>query len=282
MTNGATPLRILVADSVPISRGILTALTASQISWQVCGEASDGEEAVEKAGQLGPHIVVLDIDLPKLSGLEAARRITDSYPDQRSIVLTNSDETAAVRKIFNSGAHGFLLKPNATRDLVTAIERVYGGRTFYSAKGAELVLQDCLNSAKPEETLTHRQREILALLAKEFSSTFAEAHLNRERRPRFRYKWIFAIAVAALLALSLIYAESPAFIDRSLFSLGLKSTSPRGFDGKPETQVWIDLRTALYYCPGEGRYAPNSNGRFEKQIQAQLDHFEPASGKACK
>jgi DNA-binding NarL/FixJ family response regulator len=277
-----TPLRILVADSGSVSRGVLTALTASQISWQVCGEASSGEESVEKTGQLSPDIIVLDSDLPNQGGLAAARQIAELYPDQKTILLTPSEEAATVRKIFDAGAHGFLLKTNATRDLVLAIERVNVGRTFYSAKGAELVLRECLKPGAPEEILTNRQRNILTLLAEEFSSTFGRTYNRRLRKTRAPYKLVAAFALASALTLWAVYALNPAYADRSLVALGLKSIPPNGSQGNPDTKVWIELRTALYYCPGEDRYALDSKGRFEKQVQAQLEHFEPASRRACE
>lgn len=276
------PLRIMVADSGLVSRSALTALLASRVSWQVCGVASSGEEAVEKAGRLKPHVIVLDGDLPRTGGLEAGRRIIEIDPGQKFIVLTDSVQPAVLKKIFDSGAHGFLLKADATRDLVPAIDRIVGGRTCYSAKGAELVLRECLKPGSVEESITDRQREVLSLLGAEFSSNFGWAYPSRIPGPRFHYKLIAALAMLGLLTLCLVYAQDPAFADRSLTALGLKSDSPHQFDGNPQTKVWIELRTALYHCPGEDRYAAGSTGRFETQRQAQLDHFEPAAGKVCK
>jgi two-component system response regulator NreC len=272
-----TPIRILIADSRPDPRSVLTTLVSGHFEWEVCGEASDGDEAIEKARQLRPDIVVLDIDLPQLGGLEAARRIANSCPRQKSIVLATSDEPEVMRRIFDAGAHGFLLKANAARDLVAAIEKVSSGRTFYSAQAAGLVLQDCLNSSVGEEALNGRQREILKLLTKEFSSTFSPSHNRRvRRRPRFK-----AVASAALLALAVLYILGVTFFDLSLVSLFQKAPSPQASGGNPEVTVWIDLRTALYYCPGEPQYTQHHHGRFAKQIDAQRDHFEPASRKAC-
>ena len=205
-----TPVRIMVADSRAVTPSVLTALISSHFGWQVCGEAS-GAEAIEKAAQLNPDIVVLDIDLPQSGGLEVTRRIADSNPDQKCIVLATSDQQAVTRKIFDSGAYGFLLKANATRDLVVAIERVASGRTFYSAKVAELVLQDCLCSRAGEEVLTRRQRAIVELLAKEFSSTFGPAHNRGVRRaPRSK---LVAVAIAGMLLMAAIYVMGARLVD---------------------------------------------------------------------
>lgn len=274
-----TPVRIMVADSRAVTRSVLTALISSHFGWQVCGEASDAEDAIEKAAQLNPDIVVLDIDLPQSGGLEVTRRIADRNPDQKCIVLATGDQQAVTRKIFDSGAYGFLLKANATRDLVVAIERVASGRTFYSAKAAELVLQDCLCSPAGEEVLTRRQRAIVELLAKEFSSTFGPSHNRVRRTPRSK---LVAVAIAGMLLMAAIYLMGARLVDYPLLSFGLKAASSRASAGNPDARVWIDLRTALYYCPGEPQYARHPNGRFSRQIEAQLDHFEPASRRACK
>ena len=275
-----TPVRILIADSRPVTRGVLSALASSQGDWQVCGEAADGNEVLEKANQLEPDVIVVDIDLPS-SGLDVVRRMATNVPNQKSIVLAASEEATLVRKVFDSGAYGFLLKANAPRDLVAAIERVKGGRTYYSTKAAESVLQDCLSPGCSEEELTTRQREILNLLAKDYSGAFSPSHHRKiRRRPRFAFA---AASIAVIvLSLGLIYARGARLIDRSLKSLGLKPPASQASNGNPDTKVWIDLRTALYYCPGEPQYAKHPNGRLARQIDAELDHFEPASRKPCK
>jgi hypothetical protein len=88
--------------------------------------------------------------------------------------------------------------------------------------------------------------------------------------------------IAGILLLAAIYVMGARFLHYPLISFGLKATSSQAYAGNPEAKVWIDLRTALYYCPGEAQYAQHPNGRFAKQIDAQLDHFEPASRRACK
>jgi DNA-binding NarL/FixJ family response regulator len=283
-----TPVRILVADPRPVTRAVLTALISSHIDFEACAEAADGEEAVEKSGQLSPDIVVLDVDLPTLNGLQAARRIIQSHPLQKIILLVASDEPSVVRAIFECGAHGFLLKASATHDLVSAIEVVNRGRSFYSAKAADLVLREYLKAGVPGEvdaTVTGRQREILILLAKEFSSSFTQAnHRKPDGRPRFKFIAVFVVVVA--VALLYLHTQDPtsipSFIDRSLLRVGLTKTPPQIYDGNPDAKVWIDQRTALYYCPGDPHYAQHRNGRFAKQIDAQSDHFESATRKLCK
>jgi hypothetical protein len=88
--------------------------------------------------------------------------------------------------------------------------------------------------------------------------------------------------IAGILLLAAIYVMGARFLHYPLISFGLKATSSQAYAGDPEAKVWIDLRTALYYCPGEPQYAHHPHGRFAKQSTRQLDHFEPASRRACK
>jgi DNA-binding NarL/FixJ family response regulator len=279
-TDSSNPVRILIADGRVVARQVLSALLASQFNWEVCGEAGDGEETIEKVGKLRPDIVVIDIDLPNLGGLEVARRIACSHPDQKSIILTGSDDPEVTRKIFAASAYGFVLQENAVQNLVLAIERVSVGKTCYTAKAAGAVLQSCLHSSTRETELTDRQQEILKLLANECASPYASSH-NRHPHRRRRSK-IAAVAGAGLLSLALMYAINVNFFGQPLLSLGLKKVSAQMSRGNPETRVWIDLRTALYYCPGEPQYSRHSKGTFARQIEAQRDHFEPASRKPCQ
>ena len=109
--------RILVADDHEVVRRGMCALLQSQPEWQVCGEAADGREAVEKAQKLKPDAVILDIAMPTLNGVEATRQILKSDPHVRVLVLTLHDSDQVVREVLNAGARGFLLKSDAARDL---------------------------------------------------------------------------------------------------------------------------------------------------------------------
>src|SRR5258705_2838544 len=113
-------LRIFVTDDSEIVRRVLTALLASHPGWEVCGEAADGREALEKIAQLKPDIVLLDIDMPNLDGLEATRQIMQTHPSQKVIILTMTESEQIARDVFHAGALGFVLKANATHDLISA------------------------------------------------------------------------------------------------------------------------------------------------------------------
>ena len=119
--------RILVADDHEVVRRGLVALLHAQPDWQVCGEAAEGRDAVEKTSQLKPDVVILDIGMPNLNGLEATRQILKINPQARVLILTLHDSDHVVREVLSAGARGFLLKSDAGRDLVAAVDAL---RTF--------------------------------------------------------------------------------------------------------------------------------------------------------
>jgi DNA-binding NarL/FixJ family response regulator len=171
------PLRILVADDHEVVRRGLCALLRSQPEWEVCGEASHGREAVEKVLTLRPEVAILDIGMPNLNGLEATRQILKANPHVKVLILTLHDADQVVQEALNAGARGFLLKTDAARDLVAAVEAVRRGKTHFTPKVAALVLDGYLRpenetvSALPARgRLTPREREVVQLLAEGKSS----------------------------------------------------------------------------------------------------------------
>jgi len=163
-------LRILVADDHEIVRQGIRSLVTSHPAWEVCGEANNGREAVEKTAQLKPDIVILDIGMPNLNGLNATRQILQADPQAKILVLTMHDSDQVVREVLEAGARGYLLKSDAGRDLTTAIEALQRNKTFFTSKVAEMVL-DNFRRGKPQpegpfrNALTPREREVVQLLA---------------------------------------------------------------------------------------------------------------------
>ena len=164
--------RILIADDHEVVRKGLIALLQGQTDWQVCGEAVDGREAVDKAQQLRPDVIILDIGMPSLNGLEATRQILKSNPHARVLILTLHDSDQVVRDVLNAGARGFLLKSDAARDLVAAVEALRRDKTYFTSKVASMVLEGYLKAgiqpapaALGKNRLTPREREIVQLLA---------------------------------------------------------------------------------------------------------------------
>jgi len=164
-------LRILIADDHEVVRRGLVALLQQQPDWQVCGEAGDGREAVEKAEQLQPDVVILDIGMPSLNGLEATRQMLKANPKARILILTLHDSDQMVRDVLNAGARGFLLKSDAASELVAAVEALGRDKTYFTSKVSPMVLEPHLRgpSGPPltlsRSRLTPREREIVQLLA---------------------------------------------------------------------------------------------------------------------
>src|SRR5499433_2005992 len=163
------PIRILVADDHEVVRKGLVALLQAQPEWQVVGEAGDGREAVDKTTQLRPDVIILDIGMPSLNGLEATRQILKINPNARVLILTLHDSDQVVREVLDAGARGFLLKSDAARDLVAAVEALRRDKTYFTSKVAAMVLEGFLKNGTPAAVtaptnrgrLTPREREIV-------------------------------------------------------------------------------------------------------------------------
>jgi DNA-binding NarL/FixJ family response regulator len=168
--------RILVADDHEIVRRGLCALLQSRPDWKICGEAGDGRQAVEQAAQLRPDVVILDIGMPGLNGLEATRQILKANPKTKVLVLTLYDSDQIVREVLNAGARGFLRKSDAARDLVDAVDALRHDKTYFTSTVSDMVLDAYLNrETQPavlpaEDRLTPREREVVQLVAEGKSS----------------------------------------------------------------------------------------------------------------
>jgi DNA-binding NarL/FixJ family response regulator len=165
--------RILIADDHDVARGGIRALLENHPGWQVCGEAKDGRETVELVAKTKPNLILLDIGMPNLNGLEATRQILATAPEALILILTMHDTEQLVREVLRAGARGFLFKSDAGRDLITAVEALQQGRTFFTTRVSQLVLNGFLDRDQPGgespernlELLTSREREVIQLLA---------------------------------------------------------------------------------------------------------------------
>jgi len=163
-------LRLLVADDHEIVRRGLQALLKAQPGWEVCAEAANGREAVEKAKVLKPDIVIMDLAMPELNGLEATRQIRKTVSNAEVIILTMHESEQVVREVLDAGARGYILKSDAGRDLVAAVESVSRKMPFFTSKVAALVLEAYLNGRTgpgPDDRrrLSPRESEIIQMLA---------------------------------------------------------------------------------------------------------------------
>ena len=174
------PIRLLVADDHEIVRKGIRSLLEAQPGWQVAAEACDGREAVEKAREMKPDVTVLDISMPSLNGLEAARQMIKNDARAKILILTQHESDPLIREVLDAGARGYVLKSDASRDLITAVNAVRSNKTFFTAKVAQIVLDGYLDKKPKKVTddrkadgrsrLTPRQREIVQLLAEGKSS----------------------------------------------------------------------------------------------------------------
>jgi len=162
-----TPLSILIADDHAVVRAGLRTLLESRPRWQVCAEASDGRDAVEKAAKHQPQIAILDIGMPLLNGVEAARQIRKASPSTEILILTMHESDDLVQQVVEAGARGYILKDEADRVLLDAVHALSQHKPFFSTRVSEAaVTTDPSDSAKSSRSrLTPREREILQLLA---------------------------------------------------------------------------------------------------------------------
>ena len=178
-------LRFLLVDDHDVVRRGLRSLVEAQAGWEVCGEAATGREAVEKAGRLRPNIVIIDITMPELNGLEATRQIRRVAPQTLVLVLTVHESEELLAEVLRSGAHGCMLKSDAGRELVSAIETLTQGKPFLTSKVAGILLShqignvwigDKVDFAGPH--LSAREREVIQLLAEGKSNKEVATLLN--------------------------------------------------------------------------------------------------------
>ncbi len=168
---GVRVVRILIADDHEVARKGIRSLLESHPGWEICGEAQDGREAVELATRLKPDILLLDVGMPNLNGLDAARQILNLMPEARILILTIHYSEQVVREVLAAGARGFLLKSDAGRDLLAAVEALQNRRTFFTSKVAQMMLDGYLrpgdnrNAGAPQQVLTPREREVIQLVA---------------------------------------------------------------------------------------------------------------------
>jgi RNA polymerase sigma factor (sigma-70 family) len=164
-------LRILLADDHTLFRQGLRRVLQEQQGWEVVGEASDGAEAVRRTLELEPDVVILDIAMPRLNGVDAARQITRRLQDTRVLIVSMYSDEVFITQALQAGAHGFLLKDSADADLVRAVTDVANGKSFFSPAVSKVVLDDYVRHLVARgvtdrfETLSEREREVFQLIA---------------------------------------------------------------------------------------------------------------------
>ncbi len=159
-------LRILLADDHEMVRKGLRATIEEHPGWEVCGEARTGREAVSKARELHPDVVVMDFAMPELNGMEATRQIRATVPSAEVLILSMHESEKLVREMLDAGAQGYLLKTDAGEFLITALQALSEHQPYFTPKVSAVVLQGYLNPQAWEKSeLTPREREIIQLIA---------------------------------------------------------------------------------------------------------------------
>lgn len=159
-------IRILLADDHAVVRQGFSRILAAHADMEVVGEAGNGREAIELAQELKPDVVVMDVSMPELNGIEATRRLMKASPRIRVLALSMHKDSVYVREILRAGAQGYLLKDASDDDLLTAVRAVGQGQGYISPSVSEAVLSDYRRHvADPIDLLTSREREVLQLIA---------------------------------------------------------------------------------------------------------------------
>ena len=165
-------ISVLIADDHGIVRSGLSMLIDRQDDMEVCSEAEDGIEAVEHSLAQKPDVAVLDVSMPRLTGLHAARQIRAQSPDVHVLMLSMHDDDAYFFEALEAGAAGYVSKRGADTDLIGAIRTVAEGRTFLNSRTQQTLMRQWLDEGAPDELLTPREREVVKLIA--------EAHTNKQ------------------------------------------------------------------------------------------------------
>jgi DNA-binding NarL/FixJ family response regulator len=198
--------RILLAEDHPVFRMGLCSLIRSHAGWEVCGEAADGREAVRKCTELRPDLLILDICMPNLNGLEAARQILKQKSDQKILILTDIESEQVIHDCLRAGIRGWILKSDPVDELTTAIEQLQQNRSSFSPRISNMILYGYLKPHGPHSImgmparLSVREREIVQLVS--------EGRTSRE--------------MAQLLGVTVKTAESHR--NNVMLKLGLHST----------------------------------------------------------
>lgn len=165
----ASTIRVLIADDHHLVRSGLAALVSNEPDMEVVAEACDGVEAVEKARQRSPRVVIMDINMPRMDGIEATAQITKAVPAPRVLVLTQFEHEEYIKRVVQSGASGYILKNSVVEDLHNAIRALARGEQYFAPKISQLMVESYVRKATDERDgtqimLTNRETEILCLI----------------------------------------------------------------------------------------------------------------------
>ncbi len=246
--------RILVADDHPVFRFGLCSLLGSHEGWEVCGEAADGRDAVEKCAQLKPDLLILDICMPKLNGVDAARQILKGNPVQRILVLTDVNSDQVVRDCLEAGVRGWVFKSEGTDDLTAAVEALQRHKSIFSPRVSSLIMDGYLQqhrtgpAAAKIPRLSPREREVVQLLGEGKTTKDVAVMLNvtAKTAETHRSNIMFKLKVHSIAEL-VLYAVRNEIVHVQLPAV-LRFPSPgmaeRTLPLKPLTESFVCLDSA--------------------------------------
>ena len=164
-------MRILIADDHDVVRSGLRRIVEAQPNWQVVAEAGDGKEAVQKALETKPDVAIIDYSLPLINGAEATRQIRSVLPRTEVLIFTMHDNETLIGELLKAGARGYLVKTDAQRHLIGAIEALAAHKPFFTGKVSEALLDSfLLGPARDRSALTHRERGVVQLVAEGYTN----------------------------------------------------------------------------------------------------------------
>ncbi|NOZ52222.1 MAG: response regulator transcription factor [Gammaproteobacteria bacterium] len=175
-------IKVLLVDDHAVVRDGIRARFGPQPDFEVVGEAVNGREAIIKAGELKPDVVLMDISMPVMNGMDAARHLRNDYPDMKVIILTMHEHKEYIQGVIRCGAHGYIVKDVSAQEMINAIKTVCQGETYYSSCVSQMMYDDFSKSDRVTNAdkvgLTQRQRTILALVDQGMSSKDIANELN--------------------------------------------------------------------------------------------------------
>jgi len=180
-TQQSLPIKVLLVDDHAVVRDGIRARLESSSDFEVVGEAVNGREAIQKVEELEPDVVLMDISMPVMNGMDAARYLRESHPETKVVILTMHEHKEYIQGVIRCGAQGYIVKDVTAQEMISAIKTVMSGETYYSSCVSQMMYDDFNRSSSADSDklgLTQRQRTILALVEQGMSSKAIATELN--------------------------------------------------------------------------------------------------------